>query len=163
LEVTAYLLIHTNQGKEYISPVHSLKELVITNQNVRSVITALLEQIPKLFSMGGQAEPVLLPALNAAQAALAQTGGKIVCSLAALPTWGPGRLYMREDSKLHGLETEKKLFQTENPMWKKAASKMVEGGIGVDSFVAAPGGAYMDIATIGEEIFKMSGSRRHTC
>ena len=56
---------------------------------------------------------------------------------------------MRDDNKLHGIETEKKLFQTEHPGWKSAASKMVESGIGVDFFIAAPGGAYMDIATIG--------------
>ena len=54
---------------------------------------------------------------------------------------------MRDDSKLHGIETEKKLFQTEHPGWKKTASKMVESGVGVDFFVL--GGPYMDIATIG--------------
>ena len=50
---------------------------------------------------------------------------------------------------MHGIETEKKLFQTEHPGWKKTATKMVESGVGVDFFIAAPGGAYMDIATIG--------------
>ena len=56
---------------------------------------------------------------------------------------------MRDDSKLHGIETERKLFQTEHPGWTKTANKMVEHGIGVDFFIAAPGGVYMDIATIG--------------
>ena len=44
---------------------------------------------------------------------------------------------------------KKKLFQTENPNWKKTASKMVESGIGVDFFIASASGAYMDIATVG--------------
>ena len=57
---------------------------------------------------------------------------------------------MRDDNKLHGIETEKKLFQTEHPGWRKTADKMVEHGIGVDFFIAAPGGVYMDIATIGK-------------
>lgn len=56
---------------------------------------------------------------------------------------------MRDDGKLHNIETEKKLFATDHPGWKKAASKMVESGIGVDFFIGAAGGGYMDIATIG--------------
>jgi len=80
---------------------------------------------------------------------LAASGGKIVCSLATLPTWGPGRLFLRDKNDLHGIESEKKLFQTEHPGWKKLASKMVESGVGIDFFIAAAGGRYMDVATIG--------------
>lgn len=56
---------------------------------------------------------------------------------------------MRDDGKLHNIETEKKLFTTDHPGWKKTANKMVESGIGVDFFIGAAGGGYMDIATIG--------------
>lgn len=98
-------------------------------------------------------EPALLPTLKAAQAALASTGGKIICSLSALPTWGPGRLFLRDKNDLHGIETERKLFQTEHSDWRKVASKMVESGVGVDFFLAAAGGGYMDIATIGLSSF----------
>ena len=77
------------------------------------------------------------------------TGGKIISSLSTLPTWGLGRLFLRDNANLHGIETEKKLFQTEHPEWKKTAGKMVESGVGVDIFVAAAGGGYMDIATVG--------------
>ena len=73
----------------------------------------------------------------------------MVCSIATLPTWGPGRLFLRDKNDLHGIETEKKLFQTEHPEWKKLAGKMVESGIGIDFFIAAPAGKYMDVATIG--------------
>ena len=113
------------------------------------MITSLLTQFPKLFSDVKSPEPALLPVLDAAMSALASTGGKIICSLSALPTWGPGRLFRRDDGKLHGVESEKKLFQTEHPGWRRTADKMVEYGIGVDFFIAAPGGVYMDIATIG--------------
>lgn len=57
---------------------------------------------------------------------------------------------MRDDGKLHNIETEKKLFTTDHPGWKKTASKMVQSGIGVDFFIGAAGGGYMDIATIGK-------------
>lgn len=122
-----------------------------------------------MFSQVKNPEPALLPTLNAALAALEKTGGKIVCSLAgtllkhkiykhrdrflissALPTWGPGRLFLRDDGKQHGGDAEKKLFNTEHPGWRKVAEKMVAAGVGVDFFLAAPGGGYLDIATIGK-------------
>jgi len=105
-----------------------------------------------LFSQVKNPEPALLPTRNAALAALERTGGKIICSLAALPTWGPGRLFLRDDGKQHGGDAEKKLFNTEHPGWIKAAEKMVAAGVGVDFFLAAPGGGYLDVATIGKSI-----------
>ncbi|KAL2003071.1 hypothetical protein VTN02DRAFT_5087 [Thermoascus thermophilus] len=115
----------------------------------KAVISSLLTQIPTLFSHVKNPEPALLPTINAALSALQETGGKIVCSLASLPTWGPGRLFLREDPKVHGTEAERKLFTTEHTGWKKTATKLAESGVGIDFFIAAPGGAYMDVATVG--------------
>ncbi|KAF8860975.1 Sec23/Sec24 family protein-like protein [Acephala macrosclerotiorum] len=123
--------------------------LFVDPYEAKSNITSLLSQLPALFSQIKNPEPALLPTLNAALAALEKTGGKIVCSLAALPTWGPGRLFLRDDGKQHGGDAEKKLLNTEHPGWRKVAEKMVQAGIGVDFFLAAPGGGYLDIATIG--------------
>lgn len=115
----------------------------------RSVIKSLLSQIPSMFQHIKQPELALLPTLNAALSALQATGGKVVCSVASLPTWGPGHLSTREDPKIHGTDAERKLFTTENHAWKKTASKLAEAGIGVDLFIASPGGTYVDVATIG--------------
>ncbi|RMJ24118.1 Sec23 Sec24 family protein [Aspergillus sp. HF37] len=115
----------------------------------KTVITSLLSQIPSIFSNIKNPESACLPTLNAAYSALQSTGGKIICSLAGLPTWGPGKLFMREDPKVHGTDAEKKLFNTDHTVWKKTASKLAEAGIGVDFFLAAPSGTYMDVATIG--------------
>lgn len=109
----------------------------------------MLSQLPTLFSKIKNPEPALLPTLNAAVAALEKTGGKIVCSLAALPTWGPGRLFLRDENRIANGEGDKKLIMTENPAWKKCAETMLQNGIGVDFFLASPGGGYLDIATIG--------------
>ncbi|KAI0475359.1 beta-sandwich domain of Sec23/24 [Xylariaceae sp. FL0804] len=115
----------------------------------RAVIAELLTRLPTLFAEIKNPEPALLPTLSSCLAALEKTGGKIVCSLSALPTWGPGRLFLRDDGKYPGGEIDKKLFSTEHPAWKKAAEKMVAAGVGVDFFLAAPSGGYLDIATIG--------------
>ncbi|KAK0649451.1 hypothetical protein B0T16DRAFT_410109 [Cercophora newfieldiana] len=115
----------------------------------KAVITSLLTRLPQMFSNIKNPEPALLSTLNSAIAALEKTGGKIFCSLAALPTWGPGRLFMRDDGKHPGGEPDKKLFSTEHPAWRKLAEKMVSLGVGVDFFMAAPSGGYLDIATVG--------------
>lgn len=74
----------------------------------------------------------------------------MICSLGTLPTWGPDRLFLRDDGKHHGTDGERKLFAAENASWKKLASKMAGSGVGADLFISAGGGAYMDIATLGE-------------
>ncbi|KAJ9145480.1 Transporter sec24 [Pleurostoma richardsiae] len=115
----------------------------------KAVITSLLTRLPTMFSSIKNPEPALLSALNSAVSALEKTGGKIVCSLSALPTWGPGRLFMRDDGKHPGGEIDKKLFTTEHPAWRKVAERMAAAGAGVDFFMAAPSGGYLDIATVG--------------
>ncbi|KAL6721448.1 COPII coat Sec23p-Sfb3p heterodimer component [Lecanora helva] len=123
--------------------------LLVDPYKSKTIITALLRRLPDRFSQARNPEPVLLPTIESAVSALSSTGGKIICSLASLPTMGPGRLFLRDKNDLHGMETEKKLFQTEHPGFRKLAGKMVEGGVGIDFFIAAPAGKYMDIATIG--------------
>lgn len=116
----------------------------------KEVIMSLLTRLPDMFSVIKNPEPALLAALNSALAALEGTGGKVVASCSALPTWGPGRLFMRDDGNHPGGEIDKKLYTTEHPAWKKVAEKMAAGGVGADFFLAAPSGGYLDIATIGK-------------
>lgn len=132
--------------------------LFVDPHESKAIITSLLTQLPQMFSPDihtglKNPEPALLPALNAATSALVATGGKIICSLGALPTWGPGRLFLRdENTAVAGTDAEKKLLTTEHPGYHKAADKMTEAGIGIDFFLAAPSGGYLDIATIGTVI-----------
>ncbi|WZH42480.1 COPII-coated vesicle component SEC24 [Fusarium acuminatum] len=115
----------------------------------KDVITSLLTRLPDMFSTIKNPEPALLAALNSALSALEATGGKVVASCSALPTWGPGRLFMRDNGNHPGGEIDKKLYTTEHPAWKKVAEKMAASGVGADFFLAAPSGGYLDIATIG--------------
>lgn len=115
----------------------------------KTLLKSLLESLPNMFTFVKNPEPALLPTLNAALEALKPTGGKILCALSALPTFGPGKLHLRDDGKSRDTDAEKRLFTTENTAWKKTAQSMVSAGVGVDFFVASAGGTYMDIATIG--------------
>lgn len=116
----------------------------------KDVIVNLLNRLPDLFSKIKNPEPALLPALRAALAGLEKTGGKIVTSLSTLPTWGPDRLVLRDDARIANGETDKKLIHSDTPAWKKVAEQMVKSGVGADFFLAAPGGGYLDISTIGQ-------------
>jgi protein transport protein SEC24 len=140
-------------------PLH--EGLFVDPEESKAVITQLLNQLPQMFNPDIHSglknpEPALLPALEAAESALAATGGKIICSLSALPTWGRGRLFLRDDNTVvAGNDAEKKLLTTEHPGYTKLAAKMVETGVGVDFFLAAPSGGYLDIATIGKSYLSL--------
>ncbi|KEF61096.1 uncharacterized protein A1O9_02661 [Exophiala aquamarina CBS 119918] len=143
---TAQMMVMTDLEDPFVPLAEGL---FVDPYESKDVITSLLQSIPTMFTLVKNPEPALLPTLNAALAALSATGGKIICSLSTLPTWGPGRLHLRDDGKGRDTDHEKKLFTTEHPLWKKTASAMVTAGIGVDFFLAAAGGGYMDVATIG--------------
>ena len=123
--------------------------LFVDPKESKDVIVSLLKALPNMFTTIKSPEPALLPVLNTALAALNATGGKVLCTLSSLPTFGPGRLHLRDDGKGRDTEAERKLFTTEHPGFKKTANAMVSAGIGVDFFLAAPGGGYLDVATIG--------------
>ncbi|KAG9754457.1 Sec23/Sec24 family protein, partial [Aureobasidium melanogenum] len=123
--------------------------LFVNPQASKPAITSLLGRIPDMFSSVKSPELALLPAVNAALAALKSTGGKIMCSVSSLPTFGPGRLFPRDKNEGRDTDAEKKLYTTEHPGWRSTAAKMVEAGVGIDFFMAAPSGGYLDIATIG--------------
>jgi protein transport protein SEC24 len=130
----------------------------------KAVITSLLTSLPNMFREFRHPEPALLPTLNSAVAALTATGGKVICSLGALPTYGPGKLFMRDDGNVHNTDAEKKLLKTEHPGFTTVAKKMVENGIGCDFFLAAPSGGYLDIATIGKPSTRSARRvRTNTC
>lgn len=124
--------------------------LFVDPQESMTAIKSLLTSLPNMFREIRHPDPALLPTLNSAVAALTATGGKIVCSLGSLPTFGPGRLFMRDDGNVHNTDAERKLLKTEHPGFTAVAKKMVENGIGCDFFLAAPSGGYLDIATIGQ-------------
>lgn len=131
--------------------------LFVDASKSKVVITNLLSKLPNMFSRMKNTEPALLPALNASLDTLRATGGKIVCSLGALPTRGPGRLFLREKPEMRDTDAEKKLFTTEHPGYTKLASQMTENGVGLDLFLAAPTGGYLDIATMGHLTEKTGG------
>ncbi|KAF2718450.1 beta-sandwich domain of Sec23/24 [Polychaeton citri CBS 116435] len=122
-------------------------------------IEKLLRSIPRMFLQIKHAEPTLLPSLQAALATLEPTGGKVIASLASLPTHGPGRLFLRDKGASPNDDGEytKNLLKTEHPGYKKVQAEYVKAGVGIDFFLASPAGGYLDIATIGFVAEKTGG------
>ena len=139
--------------------VISSDSLFVDAAEARRNITSLLISIPKMFYNIRHVEPALLPSLQGALSALEATGGKVLCSLGALPTYGPGRLVMRDKglSQNDDNDTNRALFKTEHAGFKKLQADMVKSGVGADFFLAAPSGGYLDIATIGLVAEKTGG------
>lgn len=122
-------------------------------------ITKLLGSIPQMFFNIKHAEPALLPSLQAGLAALEVSGGKIICSLGSLPTYGPGRLQIRDKGQMNNDDNElsRTLLKTEHQGFRKMQADLVKAGVGVDFFLASPSGGYLDIATIGFVAEKTGG------
>ncbi|KAK5131518.1 hypothetical protein LTR08_000845 [Meristemomyces frigidus] len=137
----------------------SAERLFVDPAACRKNITTLLKQLPNMFAQHAFPEPTLLPSLNAAMSALDASGGKIICSLASLPTYGPGRLTVRDKGQTANDDGEhnKEVLRSEHQLFRKCQADMVKAGIGIDFFLAAPVGGYLDIATIGYVAEKTGG------
>lgn len=137
----------------------SSEHLFVDPTAARSNIETLLGSIPRMFQQIKHAEPTFLPSLQAALCTLEATGGKVVASLASLPTHGPGRLFFRDKSQAPNDDNEqtKELLKTEHPGFKKLQAEYVKAGVGIDLFLAAPSGGYLDMATVGYIAEKTGG------
>ena len=135
------------------------ERLFVDAAECRSNITKLLKQLPNMFASARYPVPALLPSLHAALAALESSGGKVICSLASLPSFGPGALHARDkgQSTNDDGEQSKEFLKTEHSGYRKCQADMVKAGVGVDFFLAAPMGGYIDIATIGFVAEKTGG------
>ncbi|CCG83767.1 protein of unknown function [Taphrina deformans PYCC 5710] len=112
----------------------------------RSIIEATLVKISTMFEKDAVPEPALGALSRAAWLALNKVGGKLCLFLSALPTWGPGRLKVRENPSLYNTPDERALYDAASPHWKNIAEEFVNIGVGVDCFFFPS--AYIDIATI---------------
>ena len=129
----------------------SAEYLFVDAAESKKNIVSLLKAIPNMFFNIKHAEPALLPALQAALSALETSGGKVICSLGSLPTYGPGKLFARDKGQAPSDDNEyaRKMLNTEHQGFRKLQADMVKAGVGTDFFLAAPSGGYLDIATIG--------------
>lgn len=73
-------------------------------------------------------------------------GGQINLFLSALPTFGAGKLQMRDDPTIYNTDKERNLFTVGHPYWRILADELAETGVGVNAFLFPD--QYTDVASI---------------
>ncbi|KAF9927569.1 COPII coat Sec23p-Sfb3p heterodimer component, partial [Linnemannia zychae] len=120
---------------------------LVNPETSKPIIEALLDTIPQLFAENKVTEPVIGAVVQAVRMALENRGGKLIMFQTALPTYGPGALKQREDSKLYGTDKERTLFAPQDDFYKNLAESCVDAGLSVDLFLFP--NAYIDVASLG--------------
>jgi protein transport protein SEC24 len=113
----------------------------------RDVIEPFLDGLVDMFANNRVAEATLGAAIECAQLALKDKGGKVIAFHTCLPTLGPGTLKNRDNMKQLGTEKEKQLFVPQDPFYEKLAQTCVDNGVSVDLFLAPH--HMVDLTTIG--------------
>jgi len=113
----------------------------------RPLVESLLDSLPQLFADNKTTTPVIGAVVQAVRGALESRGGKLILFHTALPTFGPGTLTHRDDSKLYGTDGEKALFAPQGDFYKNLAETCVDAGLSIDLFLFPS--AYMDVSTLG--------------
>jgi protein transport protein SEC24 len=73
-------------------------------------------------------------------------GGQINLFLSGLPTFGAGKLQMRDDPTVYNTDKERTLFAIGHPYWRMLADEVAETGVGVNTFLFPD--QYTDVATL---------------
>ncbi|KAF9959754.1 COPII coat Sec23p-Sfb3p heterodimer component [Mortierella alpina] len=120
---------------------------LVNPETSRTIVESLLEMIPQLFAENKITEPVIGAVVQAVCMALEARGGKLILFQTALPTYGPGALKHREDSKLYGTDKERTLYAPQDDFYKKLAETCVDAGLCIDLFLFP--NAYVDVSTLG--------------
>ncbi|KAF9114504.1 COPII coat Sec23p-Sfb3p heterodimer component [Mortierella sp. AM989] len=94
-------------------------------------------------------DPVIGAVVQAVHAALENRGGKLIVFQTSLPTYGPGALKQRDDSKLYGTDKERTLYAPQDDFYRKLGESCVDAGLSVDLFLCPVPGSYVDVATLG--------------
>ncbi|KAI7817471.1 Sec23/Sec24 trunk domain-containing protein [Gamsiella multidivaricata] len=125
-----------------------LSEGFLVNPETSQVLVeSLLDMLPQLFAENKTTEPVIGAVVQAVRMALENRGGKLIIFQTALPTFGPGALRHRDDSKLYNTDKEKTLYAPQDDFYKKLAECCVDAGLSIDLFLFP--NAYVDVATLG--------------
>ncbi|KAF9383024.1 COPII coat Sec23p-Sfb3p heterodimer component, partial [Mortierella sp. AD011] len=93
------------------------------------------------------AEAVIGAVVQGVRAALENRGGKLIIFQTSLPTYGPGALKQREDSKLYGTDKERTLYAPQDDFYRNLGESCVDAGLSIDLFLFP--NAYIDAATLG--------------
>jgi protein transport protein SEC24 len=127
-------------------------DLVVPLHESRTVLSALLTQLPRMFAQTQNTQSCVGPALKAAMHVARTIGGKLLLFSSVLPSLGVGKLQARWNAKsseaLSDTEKEIQLMRPQNEFYKTYALDCHKFQISVDVFLLAQQ-PYVDVATLG--------------
>ncbi|GIY28448.1 protein transport protein Sec24B [Caerostris darwini] len=119
--------------------------LLVNIHESKSLITDLLTDLPKRFTMNGDINSCLGAALQVAYKLMSPVGGRVTVVQTSLPNYGPGALKNREDPNQRAGKDISNIGPA-NDFYKKLALDCSGQQIAVDLFLLCS--QYVDIATI---------------
>jgi len=124
------------------------EDLLVCLKDSRSVVEALLDNLPQMFGKTQVTDSCLGPALKAAFTVTKHIGGKMLVFQATLPTLGDGALKPRENYRLMGTKDEVQLLNPQMMWYKETAVEISRSQISVDLFLFPY--TYIDSAALAE-------------
>jgi protein transport protein SEC24 len=131
------------------------EDLIVSVRDSYHLLVPLFERLPTMFAGSKNVECAFGPALTTAISLLSKCGGKIVASLAGLPSVGDGKLSNRNDRKLYHQPKEFVLSTPGNDWYKNRALACSQSQISVDLLVN--GNAEVELPTIAPIVRYTSG------
>ena len=122
------------------------EDLIVPLKDSIGLVEQLMQRLPEMFANTKTVDSCFGPALTAAISLMTPTGGKIVASVAALPTLGEGRLASRADGKLTNQPKEYTLCVPSNEWYKHRSLAASQAQISID--LAVNGDSSVELATI---------------
>mmetsp|Transcript_7595 Transcript_7595/g.23024 ORF Transcript_7595/g.23024 Transcript_7595/m.23024 type:complete len:1028 (+) Transcript_7595:426-3509(+) len=131
-------------------------QMVVPLQEYREAIEQLLDSLPSMYASAANqtgaansSNSAFGAAVVAAQTAIANEGGKMMCFLSSRPKVGPGMVKDRSDNTALGTNRETALLSPDSPFYKQKAVELTRQQITVDLILAATAvGSFLDVATI---------------
>ena len=122
------------------------EDLLVSLQDSRKVIDALLDSIPVMFANNPAISNCMGPALLAAKRIITNLGGKVCLFQTSLPNVGEGALKQRDNPRLIGTDKEHTLLVAEEQWYKTNAVEFNRDQICVETFLFSS--QYTDIAAL---------------
>lgn len=122
------------------------EDLIVPLKDSIGLVEQLMNKLPEMFAKTTIVDSCFGPALTAAISLMTPTGGKIVASVATIPTIGEGRLTSRADGKLANQPKEYTLCAPASEWYKHRSLAASQAQISIDLVVN--GDSNVELATI---------------
>lgn len=130
----------------FVRPQESMRLIDMTLDKIVEYITddKFSHVAPVCYGSALEAAKLMIDTVTGGQ------GGKIICTLNSLPTFGKGNLALKKD------DASRKKLNCDNDFYKKLGNQLLRSYISVDLFITSPG--FADLTTIGYPVDATSGN-----